>query len=146
MVPAALGTDTLGSLRIPSALCGTSTIKATHGRVPIDGVIALAPTLDHAGPMARTIADCRRAARRAGGRARQVTPLLPPPAARSAAGAAAGPRPLEGLTVALTDRPRSPTLDPDVADGLEAARAAVRAARRKGRRARGGARVRGRTR
>ena len=58
MVPAALGTDTLGSLRIPSALCGTSAIKATHGRVPIDGVIALAPSLDHAGPMARSIADC----------------------------------------------------------------------------------------
>ena len=58
MVPAALGTDTLGSLRIPSALCGTSTIKATHGRVPMTGVIPLAATLDHAGPMARTIADC----------------------------------------------------------------------------------------
>ena len=46
MVPAALGTDTLGSLRIPSALCGTSAIKATHGRVPIDGV-------DRARPVAR---------------------------------------------------------------------------------------------
>src|SRR4051812_36420088 len=57
MLPAALGTDTLGSLRIPSALCGTSTIKATHGRVPIDGVIALAPSFDHVGPMTRTVAD-----------------------------------------------------------------------------------------
>ena len=58
MVPAALGSDTCGSLRIPSACCGTSTIKPTHGRVPLDGVIPLASSLDHPGPMARTIADC----------------------------------------------------------------------------------------
>jgi aspartyl-tRNA(Asn)/glutamyl-tRNA(Gln) amidotransferase subunit A len=58
MVPVALGTDTLGSLRIPSALCGTSSIKPTHGRVPMDGILPLAASLDHAGPIARTIAEC----------------------------------------------------------------------------------------
>ena len=58
MTPAALGSDTCGSLRIPSACCGTSTIKPTRGRIPLEGIIPLAPTLDHPGPMARTIADC----------------------------------------------------------------------------------------
>jgi aspartyl-tRNA(Asn)/glutamyl-tRNA(Gln) amidotransferase subunit A len=56
--PAATGTDTAGSLRIPSAFCGTATIKPTRGLVPIDGIVPLAPSLDHAGPMARTVADC----------------------------------------------------------------------------------------
>jgi aspartyl-tRNA(Asn)/glutamyl-tRNA(Gln) amidotransferase subunit A len=58
MAPAALGSDTCGSLRIPSACCGTSAIKPTRGRLPLDGIVPLAFTLDHPGPMARTIADC----------------------------------------------------------------------------------------
>ena len=59
MVPAATGTDTAGSLRIPSACCGTSAIKPTRGRVSLAGVVPLSWSLDHAGPMARTLADCR---------------------------------------------------------------------------------------
>ena len=58
MVPAATGTDTAGSLRIPSALCGTSTIKPTRGLVSLEGIVPLAPSLDHPGPMARSVADC----------------------------------------------------------------------------------------
>ncbi len=58
MVPAAVGTDTCGSLRIPSTCCGTSAIKPTYGRLPIEGIIPLAPSLDHPGPMARSVADC----------------------------------------------------------------------------------------
>jgi aspartyl-tRNA(Asn)/glutamyl-tRNA(Gln) amidotransferase subunit A len=57
MIPAATGTDTGGSLRMPSAVCGTSTIKPTIGRVSTHGVVPLGFTLDHAGPMARSIAD-----------------------------------------------------------------------------------------
>ena len=59
MVPAATGTDTAGSLRIPSACCGTSAIKPTRGRVSMAGIVPLSWSLDHAGPMARTLADCR---------------------------------------------------------------------------------------
>lgn len=55
---AALGSDTGGSIRIPSALCGTAGIKATHGRVSLRGVVPLAWTLDHVGPMARSVRDC----------------------------------------------------------------------------------------
>jgi aspartyl-tRNA(Asn)/glutamyl-tRNA(Gln) amidotransferase subunit A len=58
MVPAATGSDTAGSLRIPSALCGTSTIKPTRGLVSLRGVVPLSVSLDHAGPMARTLEDC----------------------------------------------------------------------------------------
>jgi aspartyl-tRNA(Asn)/glutamyl-tRNA(Gln) amidotransferase subunit A len=56
--PAATGTDTAGSLRIPSALSGTSAIKPTFGTTSLRGVVPLAPSFDHAGPMARTLADC----------------------------------------------------------------------------------------
>jgi aspartyl-tRNA(Asn)/glutamyl-tRNA(Gln) amidotransferase subunit A len=126
MVPAALGTDTLGSLRIPSALCGTSTIKATHGRVPIDGVVPLAPTLDHAGPMARTVTDCSAVLEALAAGGAQVSPLFPPPAPLGSLPREPrpGPHPLEGLTIAVTDRPERQPLDPDVADGLETARSA----------------------
>ena len=57
-VPAATGTDTAGSLRIPSAECGTSTIKPTRGLVSMRGIVPLSPTFDHAGPMTRTVRDC----------------------------------------------------------------------------------------
>ena len=52
----ALGSDTGGSIRIPSACCGTAGLKTTHGLVPLDGVWPLAPSLDVIGPMARDVA------------------------------------------------------------------------------------------
>ena len=126
MVPAALGTDTAGSLRIPAALCGVSSFKATHGRVPIRGIIPLAPSLDHAGPMARSLADCAAltAALVAGGA--EVSPVMPPPAAMGELplGPRDSARPLEGLTVALTDRTDAEPVEEDVLEGLERARRA----------------------
>jgi len=53
----ALGSDTGGSIRIPSALCGVVGLKPTYGRVSLRGVIPLSWNLDHAGPMARTVRD-----------------------------------------------------------------------------------------
>jgi amidase len=52
----ALGSDTGGSVRIPSACCGTAGLKTTHGRVSLERVWPLAPSLDTIGPMARDIA------------------------------------------------------------------------------------------
>jgi aspartyl-tRNA(Asn)/glutamyl-tRNA(Gln) amidotransferase subunit A len=53
----ALGTDTGGSIRIPSAACGTVGLKATTGEISCEGVVPLSATLDHLGPMARSVAD-----------------------------------------------------------------------------------------
>ena len=55
---AALGTDTGGSIRIPAACCGVVGLKPTYGLVSTDGIFPLAPTFDHAGPMALTVDGC----------------------------------------------------------------------------------------
>jgi aspartyl-tRNA(Asn)/glutamyl-tRNA(Gln) amidotransferase subunit A len=54
---AALGTDTLASIRLPAAYCGIVGFKATHGLASIRGIIPVAESLDHVGPMTRTVAD-----------------------------------------------------------------------------------------
>ena len=99
-VPAATGTDTAGSLRIPSAECGTSTIKPTRGLVSIRGIVPLSPTFDHAGPMTRAVRDCE--------------PLL-------AALAGVDPPRERGALRRYALSPRIAELDPDVADGFERA-------------------------
>ncbi len=53
----AIGTDTAGSIREPAALCGVIGLKPTYGRVSARGVIPLSVSLDHVGPIARTVAD-----------------------------------------------------------------------------------------
>jgi aspartyl-tRNA(Asn)/glutamyl-tRNA(Gln) amidotransferase subunit A len=57
-VDRALGTDSGGSIRIPAAWCGIVGFKPTYGLVPSDGCFPLAPSYDHVGPMASTVAGC----------------------------------------------------------------------------------------
>lgn len=56
-LPLAVGTDTGGSIAIPSSMCGIVGVKPTYGRVSRYGVMPMAWTLDHVGPMARTVRD-----------------------------------------------------------------------------------------
>jgi aspartyl-tRNA(Asn)/glutamyl-tRNA(Gln) amidotransferase subunit A len=58
MILGGMGSDTGGSIRLPAALCGLAGLKPTYGLVPRTGVIPLAWSLDHAGPMAWTAEDC----------------------------------------------------------------------------------------
>ena len=103
-VPAATGTDTAGSLRIPSAECGTSTIKPTRGLVSLQGIVSLAWTFDHPGPMTRAVVDSELMLEGMSGGAA--------PAER---------RPLRRYVVS----PRISVLEPDVADGFDRALAAL---------------------
>ncbi len=105
-IPLATGTDTAGSRRIPSALSGTSTIKPTRGALPLRGVFPLSGSLDHPGPMARTLADC----------AIGLAALTPGSPEGSLQGTRIAPSP----RLALVDS------DPDVVEGFERAVAACR--------------------
>jgi aspartyl-tRNA(Asn)/glutamyl-tRNA(Gln) amidotransferase subunit A len=63
VVPWSFGSDTGGSIRIPSSMCGTFGLKPTTGRLPIEGMLPLGPSLDCPGPMASTAGDLRLATR-----------------------------------------------------------------------------------
>lgn len=56
----ALGTDTGGSVRLPAGMCGVVGLKPTYGRVSRHGVMPLSFSLDHVGPLTRTVRDCAR--------------------------------------------------------------------------------------
>jgi aspartyl-tRNA(Asn)/glutamyl-tRNA(Gln) amidotransferase subunit A len=113
-----IGTDTGGSIRVPSAFCGTVGLKPTFGRVSVFGTMPLSPSFDHVGPMARSVAD--------------AAILLGVIAGRDPRDATASPKPVEDYRGALKKplrkfrlgRPRElywETLDREVRSATEAA-------------------------
>jgi Asp-tRNA(Asn)/Glu-tRNA(Gln) amidotransferase A subunit family amidase len=58
VVTLAIGSDTGGSIRMPSSFCGITGLKPTHGRISLRGVLPMSPVYDTAGPMAATAAEC----------------------------------------------------------------------------------------
>jgi aspartyl-tRNA(Asn)/glutamyl-tRNA(Gln) amidotransferase subunit A len=107
---ASVGTDTGGSIRIPSAVCGTVGLKPTWGELPCEGVVPLSTTLDHVGPMGRTVADTR---------------LL----FAAMKGRASEPREARGrLRFAVPEAYFCDRLEPAVRDALSRARQSLRAA------------------
>jgi aspartyl-tRNA(Asn)/glutamyl-tRNA(Gln) amidotransferase subunit A len=116
---ASIGTDTGGSIRVPSAFCGTVGLKPTFGRVSVFGTMPLSPSLDHVGPLARSVAD--------------AAILLGLIAGRDPLDTTSSPRPVEDFRGALggkplrkfrLGRPREhywEKLDPEVRRATEAA-------------------------
>jgi len=74
LVPAALGTDTAGSVRIPASLCGLVGLKTTFGRISRTGVYPLSSHLDSIGPLTRSVGDAALIAQILQGSTRRTKP------------------------------------------------------------------------
>jgi len=110
IVPLAIGTDTGGSIRIPASYCGIVGLKPSFGLVSLDGVFPLSWSLDHAGPLARSVADA------AFGLA-AITGIARAPS-----------RNIAGLRIGLINRHfRSHEITPGVRESLDAALELLRA-------------------
>jgi aspartyl-tRNA(Asn)/glutamyl-tRNA(Gln) amidotransferase subunit A len=127
LVPAATGTDTGGSIRQPASFCGITGIKPTYGVCSRYGMVAFASSLDQAGPMARSAADCALLlSAMSGFDPRDATSAERPPEDYHAqmlqprAGATPG-RPLQGLRVGLPKEFFPAALSADVHTAVRAA-------------------------
>jgi aspartyl-tRNA(Asn)/glutamyl-tRNA(Gln) amidotransferase subunit A len=127
LLPVALGTDTAGSIRIPSALCGAVGLKPTYGLIPSRGVVPLATTLDTVGPIGRTAADVAMAMR-----------ALTGPGDREAGSGDGAPEPgargggpgftFKGVTIGVPEHYVYDRVDPEVEQGVREALRALAAA------------------
>jgi aspartyl-tRNA(Asn)/glutamyl-tRNA(Gln) amidotransferase subunit A len=125
LVAAAPGTDTGGSIRCPASCCGIVGLKPTFGRVSLAGIRMLCPTLDHCGPMARTVAECALQLEVLAGESPRDPRTPPVPIERWRASVERG---VAGLTVGVAERYFFEHTAPDIAAqarrGIEALREA----------------------
>jgi aspartyl-tRNA(Asn)/glutamyl-tRNA(Gln) amidotransferase subunit A len=123
LVPAALGSDTGGSVRQPAAFCGVVGLKPTYGRVSRWGLVAYASSLDQIGPITRSVADAALLMETIAGR----DPLDSTCADRDAPSLLASlDEPITGLRIGVPRECRSPQNHPAVAQALDRAAAAFR--------------------
>ncbi|WP_427008529.1 amidase [Pseudarthrobacter sp. H2] len=114
----AVGTDTAGSIRMPAALCGVVGVKPTYSTVPSKGTQPLAPSLDHIGPLTRTIADAQAALNAMRGfDGKEI---------KVADGIHFSERPLTGVTIGLADSYVEGLLAPPIRAAFEQAKGLVR--------------------
>jgi len=122
LVPVALGSDTGGSIRVPASFCGIAGLKPTYGRVSRAGMSPLAWTLDHVGPLARTVEDLAIVLREIAGHdpADPSSARVPVPDYAVALG-----RSLAGTRIGVPRRFCAAVLDTEVATAFDAALAAL---------------------
>jgi aspartyl-tRNA(Asn)/glutamyl-tRNA(Gln) amidotransferase subunit A len=118
----ALGTDTGGSIRQPASLCGVVGVKPTYGRVSRYGVIAFASSLDHPGPLARTVQDAALLLEAiAGADPRDATSVPAPVGGYLAAARAGASDGLGGLRLGIPAEYFGAGMDPEVEAAVRAA-------------------------
>src|SRR5437899_76996 len=114
----ALGTDTGGSIRIPAAYCGVIGLKPTYGLVPIRGIVPLTFSLDHCGPIVRTVEDAALMLNVLAGYDKLDTASVEHTKEDYAA---AMKQPVSGLRLGIPRAPFFDLLDADVSKAVEAA-------------------------
>ncbi len=118
LVPAALGTDTAGSVRIPACLCGVTGMRPSTGRVSNAGVFPVSWTFDTVGPIARTAEDCALVLDAVAGPDPADPTTVGGPAPRHAALLGSG---IRGLRVGVVSHLFEGAIDPRVAAAVEGA-------------------------
>src|SRR5436190_6828361 len=115
LVPAALGSDTGGSIRMPAHFCGVTGLKPTNGRVSRANAMPLSFTLDTVGPLARTAEDCALIAAAIAG----PDPLDPTTDGAPPWNAKAAKRPTKGMTIGIPKSFYVDDLETDIAKAFE---------------------------
>lgn len=125
IVPGALGSDTGGSIRHPSAMCGVTGLKPTHGLVPLYGAMPLAQSLDSIGPLTRTARDAARMMTAIAGTDPRDAATLPAPRLDFEGGLKGD---LKGLTIAVPSGYYRELATPEIAALMDDSRAVLKEA------------------